>query len=427
MLDLFRKKSQSPFIQAIVIAIALVFVFLGVGSYQKGDRNEAASVNGESITFEQFRNTYEREYENFRQQYGQDVPKQMIESGSFKNGVLEKMISQVLLMQGAHQMGIVVSDPEVQEKIQEMPFLKSAGIFDLDRYRNVLTSMRKSATDFEASVRNDLMMDKALARINGFPQVTEKEIQDRYSFASSEIKLEYVPFLINDYKEKVEVTDEALTAFFEERQEKYKTDRQVKVRYLFFNFTEIGKGINPTDEEILKNYDENPERYDVQEKRSARHILVKNAEDATLEVKAEKRKKAEDILARIKTGEDFATLAKELSEDTASGKQGGDLGFFSRGRMVKSFDEAVFSLEPGAVSEVVETTFGFHIIKLEEVQPAHIIALDEVRDEIVAHLKYKGGKDLAFLQANQAYKDIIAAGSIEQYIEKSGVDRKSVV
>ncbi len=420
MLDLFRKKSQSPFLQAIVIIIALVFVFLGVGSYQDGGRNEAALVNGDVITLDQFRSAYEREYENFKQQYGQDVPKQLIEDGSFKNRVLNKMVMRLLLMQGARDIGIIVTDAELQAKIQAMPFLRSDGIFDRSRYRNVLASMRKSPADFEASVRNDMLVDKAVARINAFSEVTTKEIQDRYLYASSEIKLEYVSFRANTYKEKVEVTDEALAAFFEERKEDYKTDRQVKARYLFFNFADLAKNVSLTDEDVLKNYEKNRAEYDIPEKRRARHILIKT-DNVTPGQKAEKRKIIEDLLAKVKKGEDFAALAKEYSEDN-SAKKGGDLGLFSRGRMVKPFEEAAFALEVGGVSDVVETSFGFHIIKVEEIQPAHLKELAEVRDDIEKGLKNKLGKSQAFTQANQAYKDIIAAGSIDQYAVKSGVE-----
>ncbi len=414
MLDLFRKKAQSPFLQGIVVVIALVFVFFGVGSYQKGGRNEVASVNGEPITLEQFKGAFQVEYETFKQRYGQEVPKSMLDDGTFRAQVLDRMVQALLLRQGALEMGIGVTDAEIQEKIKTLGAFNVGGIFNMERYRGTLASSRMSPSEFEASVRKDLLEKKAQDMLGRFVTVSPQEVVDRYSFSNDEVKLQYVSLSSGNYRDQVEVTDEALTQYFAENQEKYKTKRQVKARFISFNYEEIGKEIIIPPEEVEKYYIDNIETYEIEEKRQARHILQKVSSTALPETKAEKKKAAEDLLARVKKGDDFATLAKKHSDD-GSAVKGGDLGFFTRGQMVSPFAKAVFSLGVGEISDVVETRFGYHIIKVEDIQPAYIKKLDEVKEDIINTLRADRAKSIAFEKANEVYKKIIMAGSMDAY------------
>jgi peptidyl-prolyl cis-trans isomerase D len=420
MLDFFRKKAQSKFLQVIVIVIALVFVFWGVGSYQGGNKNVVATVNGADISIDQFKRAYEESFKRYREQTGSDVPGKLVQDGSFRNRVREELIQRLLMLQGAREMGIVVNDVEVQEKIQAMDAFQVDGVFNLERYQKQLTGSRMSSTDFESSMRTDLLTAKLMSQLAGFVEVMPSEIQDRYDYAFGKIKLQYLVLPAAAYQGKVKVTDEGLAAFFAAHQEEYKTEPLVKVRYLSFPFAQSDKGADLAAGAVESYYEANQSLYEVPEQRHVRHILIRADETASPDVLAAKRKQAEDLLARIKNGEDFATLAKTYSEDS-SASSGGDLGFFGRGQMVPQFEDAAFALLGGETSPVVRTSFGFHLIKLEEMRSAHVKGLDEVRGAIEATLLKNQARDLAYKAATEAYEQIIMAGSMEAYGQKSGV------
>ena len=174
-----------------------------------------------------------------------------------------------------------------------------------------------------------------------------------------------------------------------------------------------------SDEEVEAYYRQTFNRYSSPEQRSARHILFKTAEGESEEMLSEKYQRTEEVLDMARSGEDFAELAKQFSEGP-TGPKGGDLGTFSRGRMVKPFEDAVFALSEGEISDVVETQFGFHIIKLEKIEPARIKSLDEVKGSIIATLQKQKSNDLAFTNATESYEQIILAGSLGKFSENSG-------
>jgi peptidyl-prolyl cis-trans isomerase D len=169
-----------------------------------------------------------------------------------------------------------------------------------------------------------------------------------------------------------------------------------------------------SDQEIEQYYQMNPDKFSTPEQRQARHILLRSDPKDSPELQAAKRKKLEAILALAKAGKDFSQLAKEHSED-ASGKNGGDLGFFSKEQVVPPFAEAAFALKEGEISTIVETQFGLHLIKLEKIKPAQVTTLAAAREQISAELKAQRGKELTFQLANQAYEGIIQAGSLDKY------------
>ncbi|PIY23144.1 MAG: hypothetical protein COZ12_02250, partial [Deltaproteobacteria bacterium CG_4_10_14_3_um_filter_60_8] len=242
MLDFFRKKAQSTFLQVTVIVIALVFIFWGVGSYQGSGKNTVASVNGAAISIEQFKRAYEDSYKRYREQTGRDVPEKLVQDGSFRARVREDLIQRLLLLQGAREMGIVVNDVEVQEKIQAMDAFRVGGAFNLPRYQRQLSASRMSPTDFEASMRTDMLTAKVMSQLAAFVDVLPSEIQDRYDYALGRIKLQYLVLPAKGFQGKAKVTDEGLTAFYAEHQDEYKTEPRVQVRYLSFPFAKAGGG-----------------------------------------------------------------------------------------------------------------------------------------------------------------------------------------
>jgi len=419
MLDLLRKRAQSPLIQGTILIIALVFIFWGVGSSYRGTRNSVAQVNDEAITYEEFQKTYDRLASQYRDQFGGNLPKGLLESLDLQGQALEQLIQRTLLRQGASEMGIMVSDLEVQQAVEKMEAFRTNGIFNVEQYKNILSSSGMTPTSFEDTMRTDLLAGKVLEHLSRFAKLTPLEVKDQFDFDNEEIKIQYVSLSGVDFRDKVTTDEEQLRTYYEEHQENYMTEPQVKLHFLVFPYAAAEKTVISADE-LESFYRQNFNRYSIPEQRRARHILIKTSEEDSADTLAEKRKRAELVLELSRSGEDFAELAKQFSEGP-TGPKGGDLGSFSRGRMVKPFEDAAFSLNEGEISDIVETQFGFHIIKLEKIEPAYTKTLDEVKDEIEAGLQAQKSRETAFTQATEAYENIIVAGSMDKFSQGSDV------
>ncbi|MBU0482539.1 MAG: SurA N-terminal domain-containing protein [Proteobacteria bacterium] len=420
MLDFMRRKAQSTFIQVTIVAIILVFIFWGVGTNQGTGTNAVAMVNDEPITYDAYQRTYNKRIEDFRSQLGGNIPDGLLETLGLKDQVLDQLIQQALVRQGAAEMGLLVSDFEVQKAIQEMETFKNNGAFDLGWYNQILAGNRMSPEQFEASMKIDLLTGKVLDHLSRFAGVSEAELAERIDFEYRQKKFSYVEIEPRDFEKKIEIKDEELAAFFEEKKDSYRTSPQIKLNYVQFLF-EDSNTIEVPEERIAAYYEANKERYVVPEKRRASHILIKVEEGDSEEMVVEKRQKAEGLLKKIREGADLAALARKHSDDKGSGTRGGDLGLFGRGQMVKPFEDAVFSLGKGELT-MVRSDFGFHVIRLEAVSPAQVRTIDDVKGEIVAGIRKEQARELVFKNANEAYEKIILSGSLAKYAEAGGVE-----
>ncbi len=412
MLDLLRRKAQSPYLQATVVMIIIVFIFWGVGGNQGGARNAVATVNGESITQREYDEALERTIDQYSSQFGGNLPKGFMEALDIKRQVLNELIQQSLLLQGGEDMGIYVSDAEIQNSIREMTVFQNNGVFDPGRYKEVLKGSRLTPIKFENGLRSDLLVTKVAGVLKGFGRVVPHELDDRFNYDTSQMRFDYTVFDSGNYIDRVTVDDEALAEFYEKNNENYKTASQVKVKFLSFLVSGEMADITIAKNEVDDYYASHQDEFGRPEKRKARHILLKTTDQD----REARRGEMEGILSRARAGEDFASLAREFSED-GSASRGGDLGLFSRGQMVKPFEEAAFSLKEGEISDIVETQFGYHIIKVDEIQPAEIRLLSDVKKEIESKLKNQQAQNNTFEKANEAYEKIIFAGSLAKYAE----------
>ena len=419
MLNFLRKNAQSVIIQVIVVVIAIVFVFWGVGAKLKDNPNAIAVVNGKEVAYRDFQQSYERAVENYKQQFGGQMPQGFLESIGLKEQVLEQLIQSELLRQGAEKIGVMISKEATQRKIQEMAVFNNNGRFDLANYKAVLERNRLSPTAFEAGIQNDLAINRVVDAIRSFANISGKEVQNWIDYTDQELKLAYTVFRSDNYISQVKVVEDELQAWYATNKQSYKSLPQNKLQYLFFNYADDLKQVTVSGDDVQKYYQENSATYNTAEQRRVRHILFKVANDASPEVKTAKKTEAEKVLAQIQSKGDFAQLATQYSEDSSKTK-GGDLGLFSRGKMVQPFEESVFSLKKGEVSGLVETPFGYHIIKLEEIIPEKTQTLGEVSEAIRQDLEKKGGKAITFKRASTAYEDIIKSGSLAKYSAGSG-------
>lgn len=418
MLQILRNKAQSTIIQALVLIIALVFIFWGVGTNMMNTRDAAISINGEEVSFQEFQKSYDQAIANYRQQFGDTISDEVLKSLGVKQQVINQLTQGTLLRQGEKAMGIMVTPGEIQASIQKMPQFRQVGDFSLETYKAILEANRMTPHKFEESIGRDLLGEKGMTAISNFATtVTATEINEAYQQDQETVLVKVVKISPDLFTDKIVVDPQKLAAWFETEKDNYKTEQKIKLQYLSFPYKAQEESITISDAQVLAQYEKDKAAYQIPEKRQARHILFKTAENSSAETQAAQLKKAEEILARARAGEDFATLAKTYSEDAAKGN-GGDLGTFARGRMIKEFDDAVFSMQPNTISDIVKTKFGYHIIKLEKILPAVTQPLEEVRAAIAAKLQNEQARPATFQVANKAYEGIIAAGSLQAYADK---------
>lgn len=415
MLDLLRSKAQSPYLQATVVIIALVFIFWGAQSNIGPEKssNNVATVNGQKISFEEYGRAYNQVMNRYQEQFGGAIPEKLLEGLDLKNQVLNQLVERTLIQEGAQKVGISVSKEELRDKIQQMEAFKKNNAFDLGLYKEILGASRLSVSEFEASLRADILTGKIVDHLSRFGRVVPAEVEERFNREYSQNRFEYLVFDPAQFKDRAKVAPEDIAPFFEKNKDQYKTDPQVNIRYLAFPFSDDLASAPVTPEDISNYYNQNPDKFKLPEQRLLSHILIKAAQTASPEQLASRKKQATDILAKVKSGKDFAALAKQYSEDS-SAAQGGELGLIARGQTVKSFEDAAFSLPEGGISNVVQSQFGLHIIKVLKIMLPRTRSLAEASPEISQSLRLEKGRPLTFKRANAAYEQIILAGSLEK-------------
>ncbi len=423
MLQILRNKAQSTVIQVVVVVIAVVFIFWGVGTNLMDNRQAAITVNGEEISFQSFQQAYDRTYEGIAGQFGGTLPKGLAESLNIKDQVINQLVQAALLRQGAAQMGVKVSHEEIQLAITTMPQFQEGGSFNLPKYQSLLAANQLSPVKFETNMRFDMLAEKTIAEIGKFAALTsEFEVQELFRQINEKISVNTIRFSADAFRSSIKVADADLSSWYETAKDKYKSEPQTRLSYLAYRFSAVGEKITIDEAQITSYYEQNTAEFAKPEQRRASHILLRAAEGDSAQVHKDKKAQAEALRERLVKGEDFATLAQQFSED-GSKEKGGDLGFFPKGAMVPAFDTAVFALKTGQISDVVQTQFGYHLIKLEEIQAASMPPLAEVHDQISSILKTKESQPLAFQLANSAYEGIISAGSMGAFL-KSHPDEK---
>lgn len=395
VLSLMRKHAQSWLIKAIIAIIAVVFV-LYFGTMRDSDRNaKTAIVNGELITTQEYRKTYYELLDMFQQQYKDMWNDELAKTLDIKKMALNNMINKILINQEAIRLGLDITEEEIQNAVLEYSAFQVNGQFNLDQYKELLSYKRITPEEFEERLRDQLISEKLRQFIAAFSEVTDQEISEDYTFNNEKIKISFVQFTPDKFRESIQLDETGMKDFFEKYKETYRVPRKIKIGYLEIDPKTLEGDIKISEENILSYYEFNAATFKEPKKVKARHILFKLAENATEVKETEVKKKAESVLKEAREGKDFAELAKKYSEGPTKIK-GGDLGYFSSGQMVKPFEDTAFSMKSGDLSDLVRTQFGYHIIKVEDVKEAMPKELDEVRDQIVKTLTRNTSADLAY-------------------------------
>jgi len=386
MLRMMRNNAKSWVVKFVFGVIIVVFSFWGVGSMKAKQMTIAATVNGESIERKaldkSFRDLWRRYQEQSQGKFNPDEAR----SRQIKQEALNGLVDRRLLLNEADRLGLSVGEDELQQKIASLGAFQRDGRFDQEAYRRSLSYNRLTPAQFENDFQEDILIEKVRTVIGDGAKIVPEEVDILLRQQREEIAVDLLKLSPVDYLASVEVDAAGLEKFFTEKRENFRIPEQRKIAALVIERSKLLKDVFVSEAQISEFYQGNLEKFKVQEEVKARHILIKVAADASPEEVEKARSEIVAVLVEVKAGGDFAELAKKYSQGP-SNSRGGDLGWFGRGAMVKPFDEAVFSLTPGDVSDPVRTQFGLHLIKNEEYREARTKDLSEVKADIEKNLR----------------------------------------
>ena len=370
-----------------LVAVAMVIFFIPQDYLQPTTSVGAApgeaiaEVDGRELKAGDFQQRYLLQMQAYRNQFGAGMSDQILRQLGVDQQVLTQMIDEQVALIEAERHGITVSDEELAQQIFAIPNLQENGRFiGEERYEQLLLSQNPPITksQFEESMRRNMILDKLRSALTDWIAVSDSDLESEYRRRNEKAKLQVVALTADKFRSQVTVSDADVSAYFDSHKTDYRVGEQRKVKYLLLDREVARQRVSVPPNDIQRYYNDNIQQYQTPERVRASHILLNTGGKDEAAV----RKQAEELLAKVKGGADFAALAKEYSEDPGSKVKGGDLDYFPRGQMVPEFEASAFSLAPGQVSELVKTQYGFHIIKVVDKQAATTQTLEQVRPRI---------------------------------------------
>jgi peptidyl-prolyl cis-trans isomerase D len=407
MLD--RMRRHRSWLKWSLALVVICFVLLYIPSFLRdtaqGASNNAivADVDGQEITVAQFRRVYDQQMRAYRSSYGANVDERLLKQLGIDQRIVQQLVEEEAALSEARRLGITASDAEVRERILALPAFQENGQFIGDqRYRQLLRMQTPPMRpdEFEDQVRRGITVEKLQAALTSWLTVSDGDVAHEFKRRNEKVKLAVVSFPADKFREGIAVADADVAKYFDEHKDTYRVPEKRRIRFLTIDQDALRAKAAVTGLQIERAYNDNIQQYSTPEQVRASHILLKTdgKDDALV------KQKAEAVLAKVKEGGDFAELARQWSQDEASAKKGGDLDYFPKGQMVPEFDQAVFSMKPGDISDLVKSQYGYHIIKLVDKKPATTKTLAEVRTQIEDQLKWEQAQAQA-----QKVADLVAS------------------
>ena len=376
----------------LILGLMIVppFAFWGIQWTQRdiAGPGEVASVGGQKISEQEFGEALRQQQDRMRQLLGRNYNAAMMDSPAMRSELLDGMISQRLLTQYAVRGNVAVSDDQLRDAIVSIPAFQDDGKFSRSRYETLLRAEGYTPATFEASVRRDLMLQQVTGALSD-SGISSKAVAQRLARLVQQQR-EVAEYVIpaDPKAPQAQPKPEAVKAYYEQNPAQFQVPEQISVEYVVLDGDALAAGEQIDPKELKSHYESNISKFGEPEQRQASHILLGYKPDASEADKAKARAKAEQVLAEVrKSPGSFAALAKKYSEDPGSAPKGGDLGWFTRGTMEPPFENAAFKLKPNEISGLVESQYGFHIIKVTGIRPAKLRPLEQVRPQLEAELK----------------------------------------
>jgi len=417
MLD--RMRRHKAWLKWSLLLVCLAFVIFYIPDFLRGTGADAASgdtvakIEGQEITAGEFRRIYQAQLQAYRSAYGGQMSDQLLRQLGVEQQILQQMVDERAALAEADRLKIRVSDEEVRQRILSIPAFQQNGQFIGEQaYSQLLRAQRPPVTsaEFEDNVRRTLTVERLRATLTDWISVADKEVEQEYRRRNDKVKLALVSVTADKLRPQVKVSDEEVSAYFDAHKNDFKIGEKRKIRYLLVDTDALRAKTVVPPADVERAYNNSIEQYSTPEQIRASHILLKTEgkDDATVKARAE------ELLKQARSGADFSELAKKNSEDEASAKNGGDLDYFGRGRMIPEFDQVAFSLQPGQTSDVVKTSYGYHIIKLVDKKPGTTKTLQEVRPQITEQLASERAQAQAADLAQTLAKEISKPADLDR-------------
>jgi len=390
MLDRLRTHVKGWLGSVILVLIAVPFALFGLQNYTNGGSEAALAEVGQYKVYQSDVNrAYQQRVNELKQQYGEEYSADKFNEEALRNEALNHLVQERLVMHTVDEDGYAVSNETILAVISSLDAFQKGGEFDKATYDQLLREKGLTTHDFVQKVKVGLERDQFINAIIDTTLVDNTEIEDFYRLSNQTRDIRYATIEIDQFLSKVEVTDEELNTNYAQSEHLYVVPEQASIDYIELSLSELESKLNVSDDELLSFYNNEQQAFTTRGRRRASHILLEAADGSAEADIASKKLVAEEVLARIKKGEDFAVLAKEFSDDLGSGKKGGDLGLLAEGLMGGLFEKTLMSLNEGEVSEIIHTNYGFQIIKLTEKKEDLVKPFDSVKAEVASLYRNK--------------------------------------
>lgn len=402
MLQNIRDKAQGWFAYGIVILISVPFALWGIQQYLgNGSEPVAAKVNGTEITERALDNQFQQFRQQLREQLGRSYRPELFDDDRMRMEVLNRMVRDELVEQASNDMGLRVSGIEVQKALIGMEAFQKDGRFDQETFDRAVRLKGYTPAGFMERIRKLLLSQQLAQAVSASTFVTQHEEQEALRLMNQQREFSYFTIPVADYRVTTPVGEDKIETYYQAHQTDFVVPERVKLRYIHLDAETAGSTIEVSDEDLKAYYDNNQEKFGLPEQRKASHILIQVAQDADDAAVAEAKSKIEALSERLAQGEDFAELAKANSQDPGSASNGGDLGYFGKGVMDPAFEKAAFALESGQVSEPIRSSFGFHLIKLEDIKSGDVKPFELAKPEVEQAYRKAEGERLYFEMAEK--------------------------
>lgn len=400
MLEFIRQRATGVIAWIIVLGIIATFALWGLGDYLAPDAEVyVAKVDDEKIPERELQRRHFQNRQRLQATLGENFDPAFFDDNVLRRQALDSLIDEMVLVKQLREAHQRIGDEQLSATIQSLDEFKSDGVFDRQRYQELLRNEGETVPVFEARLRRALLIDQAVNSIVRSSFVSEAELDAYIRLRDQQRNVSYLTIPHARFAGSASVSDEDIEAYYQENSGRYQTAEQVSVDYLVLDPRDLADEVDVSEDDLHAAYEARKSEFVIGEQRRASHILIELTGNEDDSQRDEKRSEAQALRDRVIAGKDFAALAKEYSDDAGSAASGGDLGFFGRGVMDPVFEDAVFALEEGAISEIVQSAFGFHIIKLTALQPERGITFDEARERLENELKRDEAADLVRDQA----------------------------
>ncbi len=398
-------RNNKKIVQIFLALITLPFAFFGVDSYVRnaGGENDMASVGETKISIPQFEQALRERQDQMRQSLGASYKPEMLNTPEARLNVLNSLVDQRLMLLEAEKNRLLTSDNALRDVISKIPSLQVDGKFSMDRYESALRAQGLSQPQFEARLRQDLTIQQLIGAVGDTAFVSETQADAMLRMQSEERQFAEFRVVPEQFSDKVKIETATVQKYYDDNKAMFQVAEQVKAEFLVLSLDALLAQVTVSDAEIKSWYDTHKDRFEQAEERRASHILiVTNGPD-----KDKAKAKAEEALKEVqKSPAKFAELAKQYSQDPGSAQKGGDLGFFGRGMMVKAFEDSVFKQKDGEISGLVQSEFGYHIIKVTGIKAGKLRSIEEVRPEIEGELKRQTASR-KFAEAAEVFNNMV--------------------